>query len=672
MSLHNNHFLLPQNSAVPNGENGKKGNPLLKAWGEQLERWCIAAGWPQQTVAYRTDVSERTVRDWMTGRAAPRTEKLAALIVALYDAKQVEFVPMGLESNSLNGRNGHIWQQPQEVFDWLALLGLDEAVVIGLNTNASVKKWLSTALTNALPWSSIPLPTMYVEREAGQEMVTALCKRRSYRKPYHRVVVLHGPPGSGKSTLAAAVMGNTSIRSFFRSGGQWLPNEDMKWLMVNGPHLLVAEVANNPWDRWWKWLTDETTVGLVVVDDLNDPDLFTELLRRAGPQIQFIITTQNRDKAQAGLGHLATNEVLHLPIGGFSQTQAESFLSQLWERPLDEEDYQYLSRVLIHLNRPEPLRLLAGEVAEVGWEEVWQWLFEGQDQETPLADHWQRLLSKAWTRCEQTERIWLGQIAAAVQHGSTFGCSFAALVWSKESPGAERRLFLLERRGWIEQVDEITPKSVPHLAILLGNKRYRLLRESWTFIQKQSSIKVGLKDRLKWAGQLTLQWQKQMDVSWQQLGSSMWKRLKNLGRSLDKEGGHKYADHRLERWFIQNWIQHGVWPPEELWLVYEASTRGRWGLFGLRVVPAIVGTLALMAVTPIAPPILLSTPSIVALMGGSSLLEFLGQAAIVDLPYDLMAGGSPVLAAPESVPELLLGQSSSQQNNTLPLLNDND
>lgn len=672
MSLNENHFLLPNSSICQNGENGKNGDPLLKAWGEQLERWCAAAGWSQRTVAYYADVKERTVRDWVAGRAVPQAKKLGNLIVALYDAKHADPAAMDLENNSLSGRSGHIWRQPLDVFDWLALLGMDAFVVLKLSTNEAVKKWLSTALNNA-SWPHTPMPTMYVERELSQEIVTALLRRRGYRQPFYRVVVLYGPPGSGKSTLSAAVMRQPILRTFFRSGGQWLPSEEMKWLLGNN-HRLLGDGVNNSWDQWWHWLASETTLGLVAVDDLTDPELLNELLGRAvNSQIQFIITTQDRDKVQAGLGCLAANEVLYLGVGGFDQAQAESFLHKLWGRPLSEVDREYLSRILGHLNRPESLRLLAGEVAAVGWKEVWQWLWEGQDQNTPLGNHWHRLLSKAWSRCEPTEHTWLGQIAAAVQRGSTFGSSFAASAWSIKPDASSQRLILLERRGWLEQVDEITPDSAPNLVILLGRKRYRLLREGWTFIQKESRITVGLKDRLVWAGQLARQWQKQLGISWWQLGGSIWKRWKKSGGSLDSEGGYKYEDHRLERWLVLNWIRYGIWPPEELWLIYEASTRSRWGLLPLRLMPGLIIGLSFLALSPvIAIPSFLAAPSLLHVAGGSYLLDFLGHAVIVDLPYHLVTGNSPALPVPEQAPALLSGQLLSKEDDTAPLVIDID
>lgn len=387
-------------------------------------------------------IGERTPRTWrekVTGQPQPLL--LANMVNSLYE----------LTRGSLGVK---LPLRPSELLDWLVLLGYMAPASLALPIGEDTQNWLKQAISQPEPWPVPPLSVNYVEREITDHIVELLVTVRGYRRPWCRVVVLHGPAGSGKSHLAAVLTQKPGVKAWFRNGAWWLGRRKS----------LNTKVQ--------KWFSSLDTVGLIVVDDLRNPELLDYLLPQIGPQMQVLIITQSATRLRQTLSTwVADDEINWVAIDKLSPTEARELYLKRFGQKIATEDEQYFEWVRREAGWAASMNWLMSEAKIEGWSRVWDWL--QQQYETPLVDGWD-WLDRAWQQLALERQVWVRQLASNLTSGHSFGVSLAAFIWREQEKQAEGRLQILVRLNWIEEIDETSWGTPTNLAQLMARPRYRL------------------------------------------------------------------------------------------------------------------------------------------------------------------------------------------------------
>ncbi len=591
-------------------------------FGAMLKQWGQETGQTKAKRAAGMGIGESTLRRWESGHI-PATgdlnKTLPGMIRYLFRAAvAVEWrgTQKNIEAKAVHSQVGSraskVWTNPAEVRFWLALVGQDDQIeqLLPAEGDAVIKQWLQQ--NDRLTFYKPPrLPDHYIRTGQHTELLAGLIDHEQYSRPRRRVFVVYGLPGSGKTTLVTAVVQERLAAHFFGSG-VWFLTEEVLTSLLQGDGGVTG-----PARAWREWLERLDNSGLVVVDDLTDGRKLRRLLERVRQRVSVVVTVQNPDTARLGLGPVGKTEVGWFSVTGLEQEEGEAFFSRLWQRSLTAEDRQYVKQVIQHLNRPEPLRLIAGQVAEADWERVWGWLYTGQDVDTPLLSLWEGLLEEVWQRTPVWEQGWLRELAGAISRGSHFGEPFAVAVWECSREQATTRLEVLGRRGWLERI-AVQPET--ELDLVLG-RQYRLLREGWTYVRHNHSHQERRWQRLIWSRRIYRGINDRMQEIWPapKINWGMFKRkvalktvfrvlvsaplrplyyLEKIAGQINRWGAPKAKwsaynitvealslsgevddpfyrrEDELDRLLASIWTGRGMWPPEEIWQSYFF---GRWG-----------------------------------------------------------------------------------------------
>jgi hypothetical protein len=554
---------------------------LQQAWLQHLIHWLQAAGYEKKKEwAEQLRIPVRTLSSWQQAEASPNELSLQRVLAGLYFLR-----------DEYSGE--HHRPAADEILDWLALLGQTSEQILDWVDDQQIRDWLQSGLADQVPWPNPTLPSAYVEREITNQLVTTLTGLKAYRRPVCRVLVLYGATGSGKTTLAAAVMRSRVVQGHFRSGGLWLTEQNLQRGVE--PEQIGTE-ASPP--RWWRqWLKAEATVGLLIVDDVTHSPAIDLLLRDLGTQIRLVITTQDQDTVRPSIsGRLSSNEVLCLSIDKLTRPEGEQLVTYQTGKTVSAQERRYLAWVIREIGYPGPLHLLADEAQTVGWSQVWQWLQQEPEQETPLTSHWESLLRRAWQRLQIIEQIWLIRLVQGLPRGGSFGQAYAAIVWGETPDVAYNRLQILTRRGWLEVIDEVESGTPPQIAAALGRQRYRLLRPGLTFIRQQ----YGLRGRhwawrrWLWGQRVNFRFQKVIKpslamslASWIIIPGILLRIPINAGLWLLGRDYHQWdqnwAGGRLLNLLVTCWEEQGQEIPAEIWLTHQ-TREIIYGQFGILLI----------------------------------------------------------------------------------------
>ncbi len=551
---------------------------LKEIWGQYLREWLKSADYTHDLLAEKVLVKvehkesdARTIRNWCNGKNIPSKRHLISLIKVLAELKTGPKTEQQLIA-------------PAELLDWLALVGYTSQDVMGLGLDETVKKYLGQALPVRYPYPQRNLPVPYVKRAITGVLIGDLTKLASYRQPQYRVVMAHGQPGSGKTTLAVKAIQAGEIRARFRSGIIWIDGSDKNWAESAGLQIQDIHGSDRPVEMWWTWIKSNETVGLVILNDLMDRNILGEILDQAGPQVQFLITTSDSERLQPVMsGQLNEEWVRKINVGGLTIDEGTELVQELNAVP-SAEDAQYLEKVMNLISRPGPLRILAAEARNVGWERAWQWIWDAYRTESPMSQKWTDFYDHAWKYLDKTNQRWLVTLAGSIPRGGDFGPVLAAIIWQISEQSAQSRLQSLELRGWLSKVDEMPTEIPQKIRQILGSPRYMFSHSVWQFVRYQDDeIETAQRHRLVQQLEQKLKQIYHPPV----LVTALYFPVLLAGfirfhvlRWRHKDSPPPFKNRQMER-LEEVWKRVGLQPPSEVSLIADhqrqtATSSGRW------------------------------------------------------------------------------------------------
>lgn len=293
-----------------------------------------------------------------------------------------------------------------------------------------------------------------VRRAVERDLVASLTTLRGYRQARWRAVILYGMAGIGKTAIARALADDDQVQRAFRDGVAWAdgsrdPEEEVMRLCLG--FSLEREPGERWHECWRRWAGASERRLLLIIDDAVSADGLASFIAGLGPQVVALITTQQGTEIRGEVERwLPADAVMEVGIHGLTLTEGRALVQAVAARPLTDAEWDLVQEIGERVGwHPEALRLAAIEGRVLGWEGL---LGELHARRMPW-DEVRRLVLRQWARLRMDESEWLSDLVQEATPTVWLTSGDAARLWQVERPVAERRLWLLEHGGLVENID---------------------------------------------------------------------------------------------------------------------------------------------------------------------------------------------------------------------------
>jgi len=295
---------------------------------------------------------------------------------------------------------------------------------------------------------------IHVARAIERDLIAGLTALRGYRQARWRSVILYGMAGSGKTALARALADDDQVQRAFRDGIAWAdgsrdPEEEVMRLCLG--FSLEREPGERWHECWRRWAGASERRLLLIIDDAVSADGLPSFIAGLGPQVVALITTQQGAEIRGEVERwLPADAVMEVGIHGLTPAEGRALVEAVAARPLTDAEWDLVQEIGERVGwHPEALRLAAIEGREIGWQGILDELRAGR---MPWNDV-RRLVMRQWARLQADEQERLSALIRETTANGWLAADEAARLWQVETPVAERRLWLLEHGGLVENID---------------------------------------------------------------------------------------------------------------------------------------------------------------------------------------------------------------------------
>ena len=140
---------------------------------------------------------------------------------------------------------------------------------------------------------------------------------------------------------------------------------------------------------------------------------------------------------------------MEVGVHGLTPTEGRALVEAVAARPLTDVEWGLVQEIGERVGwHPEALRLAAIEGREIGWQGILDELRAGR---MPWNDV-RRLVMRQWARLQADEQEWLSALIRRTAPVTWLAMDDAARLWQVERPAAERRIWILEHGGLVENM----------------------------------------------------------------------------------------------------------------------------------------------------------------------------------------------------------------------------
>ena len=140
---------------------------------------------------------------------------------------------------------------------------------------------------------------------------------------------------------------------------------------------------------------------------------------------------------------------MELGVQGLTPDEGRKLVDAIVAHPPTDPEWEMVREIGERVGwHPEALRLAAIEGREIDWQGILDELRAGRMPWNEV----RRLVMRQWARLQADEQEWLSALGRGTPPDTWLATDDAARLWPVERPVAERRLWILEHGGLVENM----------------------------------------------------------------------------------------------------------------------------------------------------------------------------------------------------------------------------
>ena len=294
-----------------------------------------------------------------------------------------------------------------------------------------------------------PLLKKHVTRHLLEKVVEVATARRDDGRPRWQGVILYGMAGVGKTELAKALAYQEEIEDSFEGGIIWInasQDEAEEWAERLCGALGAQREKKEDWLSCWHRAAAKKRL-LLIVDDVTKAKELGKLLACLGPQVIVVVTTQNKRQAWTEMKRcMSIGEVQGIAVRGMGPEEGRQLIEAVLERELGEEEWAVVQQIGGVVGwHAEELFTATLESCESDWDTVQKLAESGL-----LSEQW---FDHQWSRMNDKERDRVESLVRWMKRNGPFGSLYGTVVWDTSLQKAERQLRRFEGMGFIQEME---------------------------------------------------------------------------------------------------------------------------------------------------------------------------------------------------------------------------